>query len=110
MKHRPTYLYAGAPNATIFIYKATATGNAKPVGEITGSKTQLGNVQSLIIPRGSNKLWVNNYATPGGSISEFSVTARNNTAPLNVIAGSATQINGDGAPYIDAAGNIYSAS
>ncbi|MDQ2866493.1 MAG: hypothetical protein M3R51_09735 [Candidatus Eremiobacteraeota bacterium] len=107
--HRPMYIYAGT-NAAIDIYKATATGSAKPVGTIMGSNTQLGNVQSLDIPTGGDKLWVNNYAAPGGNIAEFALSARGNTAPLNVISGPATKLNGEGAPYVDAVGNLYSAS
>jgi hypothetical protein len=80
---------------TISEFAAGATGNVAPIRTISGSNTGLSDGQGfnlgLAVSKTSGDIFVSN---PGSnSIVVFAATARGNVAPIQTIAGSATQLS-----------------
>ncbi|MBV9480650.1 MAG: hypothetical protein JO249_07845 [Acidobacteria bacterium] len=106
---RPKYILVGSvPLQSILYFKATATGPAKPVATISGTKTHILNPSELFIDGG--QLWLANYSTPGGSIGAFNKHKRGNIAPKVYISGSKTKLDGQTSLYVLPNGDIVSSN
>ncbi len=83
-----------ATTATISEFAAGAHGNVAPIRTISGSNTGLsgGNGFSfgLAVSKASGKIYVSNPGT--NAILGFAATASGNVAPIQTIAGSATEL------------------
>jgi hypothetical protein len=122
----PGNLYVGGtihsspfPTAEIQVYPPGASGTATPSRTIAGASTGL-NVSnetfvSALALDSSGNIYVSSYVNVGGilypGVSIFSAAANGNVAPTNVIAGSATTINGFSPNQIavDSANHVYTA-
>lgn len=91
--------------AEVLFYPRTAAGNVAPTRALRGAATQLGSfVESLAFDAGRNELYV--LAIQQGSpnvrrVVVFSGDASGDAAPLRVIEGDLTQIQGQSALAID---------
>jgi hypothetical protein len=118
-------LFPGDNSAPVLIFGPDANG-VTPAGTITGSRTDLVNVDSLpatsrgVALDGAGKLYVGVGAPlpDGGLLAQiviFPAAARGNATPLEIIGGSNTQLNELGGLTIAAAtpdpfqfiGNVY---
>jgi hypothetical protein len=79
--------------ATISEFAAGATGNVAPIRTIAGSNTGLngGGDGGLAVSKTSGEIFVLNNGT--NAILGFAATASGNVAPIQTIAGSATQLS-----------------
>lgn len=104
----------GAP-AQVNVYPPGASGGTAPVRILKGSETDLGNPRAVAVDA-AGRMYVTDYRRAAGSnaygpdlgdISVFRAGATGNEAPLRIIAGSRTRLNGPGVPALDRSGNIY---
>jgi 6-phosphogluconolactonase (cycloisomerase 2 family) len=107
----------------IAVYSKTASGDAKPLRLIEGSRTHLSDVHGLAIDGKNKLLYVNSWGnisdyTKAGSgrfepasIEVFSTDADGNLDPLRIIQGDKTQLDWPGAMSVDAdTGDLYVAN
>ena len=84
-----------ASRATISEFAAGATGNVAPIRTISGSNTALGGGNGfsfgLAVSKTSGDIFVSNPAS--NAILVFAATASGNVAPIQTIAGSATELS-----------------
>jgi hypothetical protein len=86
--------------ATISEFAAGATGNVAPIRTIAGSNTGLngGGDGGLAVSKASGEIFVLNNGT--NAILGFAATASGNVAPIQTIAGSATQLSNPLGPAV----------
>jgi sugar lactone lactonase YvrE len=97
------------------VYAPSAEAGTPPVRVMKGPVTDLGNPRAVAVDA-AGQLYVadmrsasgaNAYGPDLGGISVHRAGARDNEAPLRVIAGSETRLNGPGVPAVDRSGNLY---
>lgn len=93
----------------VLAFSSTATGNAAPIRNISGSNTPFGEPEALTLDNAGN-LNVVSLAAGAPLVSTLSVyasTATGNVAPLRSITGANTGLATVRDIHVDAAGNIY---
>lgn len=85
-----TYVDPSA-EGTIEVLPAGVYGNVTPIRKITGTNTLLRNPVAVGID-GAGTIYAFNYWT--SSITEYSLTANGNAAPIRIIGGSNTNLFG----------------
>lgn len=93
-------------NGWITVYASGANGNAAPIREIRGRKTQLFAPWGLGFDSQAN-LYVANDDPNTGWITVYSPNAKDDAAPLRTIRGSATELEGPTGLSVDASGYVY---
>ena len=98
----------GFPSITT--YAAGANGDAKPVATISGNNTILAFPSSVVLDA-SGKMYVTLPSLgSNGGIAVYAAGANGNAAPVAVITGSSTGLNGPTGLAFDVAGNLYVAN
>jgi hypothetical protein len=99
------YVAAASDLDFIAIFAHGATGNAKPIGVITGSATQMNGVTSLAVDS-TGKIYVANYF---GSVTVYAPGSTGDAAPIANIVGPHTglPVTGPIGVAVDPQGNIY---
>lgn len=102
---------ARANNNAIFIYAASASGSASPIGEIQGSRTGLDYPFGVALDKTGN-IYVTNTddGTGNGSVAVYAAGSTGNVAPVQTIAGTHTELAGPQQIALDSSLNIYVAN
>jgi serine/threonine protein kinase, bacterial len=79
-------------NGSLTIYASNATGDAAPIGTISGSATGLSEPAGLVLDANGN-IYVPNYGN--ASITVYAAGSTGNAAPMQTISGSNTGLAGD---------------
>jgi hypothetical protein len=99
---------ARANNNAIFIYTASASGSASPIGEIQGSQTGLNSPFGVALDKRGN-IYVTNTddGTGNGSVTVYAAGSTGNVVPIQTIAGTRTELAGPQQLALDSSLNIY---
>jgi hypothetical protein len=89
---RNVYVF-DSTTATISEFAAGATGNVAPIRTIAGSKTGLNGGGALAVSKASGEIFVLNLSNGTDAVLGFAASASGNVAPIQTIAGSATQFS-----------------
>ncbi len=93
---------------TVTVHSRTANGNIAPLRTITGAATGLQSPIGLAVDTGINEVLVANFGSPIEgqpplpAITVYARTASGNAAPLRVISGPATGLDGAAFPVVAA--------
>ena len=97
----------GGPSGkgSVTVYPASATGNAKPIQAIAGSRTGLDRPSAIALDA-SGDIYVTNYATQ--SVTVYAAVATGNAKPMQTISGSNTALDDPEGITVDPTnGDIY---
>lgn len=101
----PCLYVANVLYGRVTVYPLGATGNVKPIQEITGPKTRLAHPHGIAVD-GSGKIYVANLAP--SSVTVYAAGATGNAKPIEIISGSKTELTTPLGIALDSAnGDIY---
>ncbi len=104
-------LYA-AESRSVVVYAANASGKAKPLQDITGTKTGL--QASDVVADGKGNIYVSNgtdYGATENTVTVYAKGANGNVAPIRTISGSKTGLDApQGIALAPVNGDIYIAN
>jgi hypothetical protein len=88
---------ANIGNNSITVYSRTASGDSPPLRTLSGAATGLNEPEGLVVDAVHQEMIVVNTGPanpPGPSITVYSLAASGNTAPLRILAGPSTGLQG----------------
>jgi hypothetical protein len=94
----------GAPYGSIEYFRASANGDAPPVGQIAGSNAQMLGTGYLVVDS-KGTIWAAQESGP--YVAGYSAGARGDVAPNFLIAGSNTELSSPVGLGIDGSDNLY---
>lgn len=102
-------LVSDVNNNALLSFPLTGNGaSTPPTASLTGAATQLDQPEGFFVDRTHNTLWVGNFSGgSSGTLTEYSLSAHGNTAPMATIGGTTTTLEGPGGIYVDSSGTIY---
>ena len=100
------------PGNSVTVYAAGATGNAKPIQYIHGSRTALSDPSDIAVDAAGNMYVANIGGNPSlSSVTIYAAGATGNVAPRQIIAGSNTRLFSPSGIALDPVnGDIYVAN
>ena len=98
-------LVANAGDSSITVYQRTANLNATPIRTISGSATHLATPIGVALDLVHGEILVLNAPTYSPFMTVYARTATGNIAPLRIIAGASTELNGPVDLAVDVANN-----
>lgn len=93
----------------ILIFAPGSNGNAAPIGKIDGSNTDIGSGSGIALDSSGNIYLANGGGPPSGHdhVNVYAAGSEGNVAPIQMISGSNTGLNGPVGLAVDSNANIF---